>query len=73
MRITYDAQADAVYIYLTTIVHQPIAHQVDEDILLDLDDEGRVLGIEVLAASKRLDMEYLMPFVERIDKLPDNG
>lgn len=69
MRITYDAEADAAYIYLTDEVKEPETRQVDEDINLDVDIANRLIGIEVLDASKRLDLEYLSPLVENIGRV----
>lgn len=59
MKVTYDAQVDAAYIYLTKKVSEPETRQVDDDIALDFDEQGRLVGIEVLAASKRLDLTYV--------------
>ena len=67
MRITYDAVADAAYIYLADKIQPPETRQVDEDIYLDFDEHGKLVGIEVLDASQRLQLSYLMPLVERID------
>lgn len=66
MRITYDAKVDAVYIYLTHKLHQPETRQVDEDINLDFDIGGRLVGIEVLDASRRLDLPFLGPMIEQL-------
>ncbi len=57
MRMTYDPMADAMYLYLTE--RSPGApevartQEVAEGLMLDLDDAGQVIGIEVLAVSKR--------------------
>lgn len=61
MRIVYDAQADAAYIYLAGHVSEPKTREVDPDINLDFDAQGRLVGVEVLAASKRLDLARLLP------------
>jgi uncharacterized protein YuzE len=63
VRITYDAKADAVYIYLAEQVSKPETREVDEDINLDFDGQGRLVGVEVLAASERLDLKHLLPIV----------
>ena len=61
MEITYDPQVDALYIKLMPGKHQVIAHTVDDDIALNFDDQERLVGVEVLAASKRLDLKHLLP------------
>ena len=69
MRITYDGEADAAYIYLTDKFKEPETRQVDQDINLDVDVVNRLIGIEVLDASRRLDLEYLAPLVENIGRI----
>ena len=66
MRLTYDANADAAYIYLVEIAAGEVARTVPVDALaseaminLDLDLSGRLLGIEVMDASKLLPPELL--------------
>ncbi len=56
MKITYDASADAAYIYLTDIETGGAARTetVSENIHLDFDAAGKLVGIEVLNASKNL-------------------
>ena len=50
--VTYDPEADAVYIYLAPgdIDHQ----KVMDPFIHDVDAQGRVLGIEILSASNVL-------------------
>ncbi|MBZ0254300.1 MAG: DUF2283 domain-containing protein [Candidatus Methylomirabilis sp.] len=52
MRITYDREVDALYIRFeeTTVTTKHLA----EGIAADYDAEGRLAGIEILDASKRL-------------------
>ncbi|MBU0492554.1 MAG: DUF2283 domain-containing protein [Chloroflexi bacterium] len=62
MKVTYDRSVDAAYIYLvdaiapgsveTTYSCDPL--EIGGIIALDFDAEGRLVGIEVLGASKRL-------------------
>ena len=66
MRITYDAAADAVCIHLTgkpltpgrTTIQAAMPPAVDGFIALDWKD-GRLVGIEVLDASRRLHPDLL--------------
>ena len=70
MRVTYDPQADAGYISLREIESGGAKHTVPLDdldcrvesaasIVLDFDDEERLIGIEVLDASEVLPPELL--------------
>lgn len=58
MRISYDPQADALYIQVRAI---PPADSVDleEGVTADLDAEGHVVGLEVLDATERLGPDAL--------------
>jgi uncharacterized protein YuzE len=53
MKVTYDRDADAMYIYLN---EREVARtvQVSDRVLVDLDDEGNLRGVEVLFVSKAL-------------------
>jgi uncharacterized protein YuzE len=70
VRITYDGEADALYI---AFGEGPATVQgVAEGIALDWDGEGRLLGIEILDASKRLaDLKALRRFA--LEALPVLG
>jgi uncharacterized protein YuzE len=54
MRVRVDHAADAVYVNLTD---RPIkdSAEVADGIVVDYDDEGRIVGVEILDASKRTD------------------
>lgn len=64
MKVTYDADADAAYIYLKNIapgeVEKTVTGEGDaEGVNLDFDAEGRLIGVEVLEARERLPGEVL--------------
>jgi len=54
MRVRVDHAADAVYLNLTD---RPIkdSAEVADGIVVDYDNEGRIVGVEILDASKRTD------------------
>lgn len=54
MRVRVDHAADAVYLNLTD---RPIkdSAEVADGIVVDYDDQGRIVGVEILDASKRTD------------------
>lgn len=66
MRITYDPEADAAYFYFCEKTEPPDTRQFDEDIYLDFDVANRLVGVEILAASRRLDINQLLPQLEII-------
>lgn len=56
MKITLDKEANAAYIYLKDISPGEVKKTIslNNSINIDLDSEGRTLGIEILDASKNL-------------------
>jgi uncharacterized protein YuzE len=68
MRTTYDSWADAAYIYLREIepggVKETVMCVGPDDtaagsVNLDFDHEGKLVGIEILRASRSLPKEFL--------------
>ena len=59
MEITYDSEADALYVQLRDDV--PAHHAVDIEIgvAVDLGEDGHIIGLEILGAGKRLTPEEL--------------
>ena len=66
-RVTYDTAADAAYVYLVGFVApgavaqtRPAMLELDQAfIAFDFDSEGKILGIEILGASRVLSKETL--------------
>ena len=60
-RITIDKDADAGYIYLKDIAPGESTKTIkaSEDVILDYDKEGNLLGIELLFVSKNLPRDFL--------------
>jgi len=61
MKITYDKKADAMYIYVReTKVTKTVP--VNENIIVDLDRMGNLIGIEILAASRQVSKKSMNNF-----------
>src|SRR2546423_5387588 len=54
MKITYDPEVDAMYIYLVEGKQECRTVQLNDDINLDFGDHERLVGIEILDASRVL-------------------
>ncbi len=52
MKITYDKKTDAMYIKLNDKAVYHATRKVTDDVLIDYAKNGKVVGVEVLAASK---------------------
>ena len=50
MQIKYDADVDAMYIKLSDKPYHKM-HRVNDDVNIDLDEDGNVIGIELLYVS----------------------
>ncbi len=63
MKFEYDKEVDAAYIYLEYPIKDGEAKktiELNENIILDFDEKGRLLGVEILDASKVLKKETLI-------------
>jgi uncharacterized protein YuzE len=72
VRVSYDAEADAAYIYLREIgpgeaaYTYPAEAEIAVDMInLDFDGDGRLIGIEVLSAKAHLPVELLATAARR--------
>jgi uncharacterized protein YuzE len=59
MKITYHEKTDLLYIRLDERTQQVTNREVGEDVVLDLGENDRIVGIEILDASKRLNLSEL--------------
>ena len=66
MRMHYSQDADAIYIRLKED-HVHNTGEVTEDIILDFDDKGNVIGIEILSVSEKVEVSELI--VQSFDKV----
>jgi len=63
MKIEYDKEADAAYLYLVETIGEGEAVktiQLNDNIILDFDKNGKLIGMEVLNASRVLNKEVLL-------------
>lgn len=63
MKFEYDKEVDAAYIYLKYPLQEGEAKktiQLNDNIILDFDEQDKLLGVEILDASKVLKKEVLM-------------
>lgn len=58
MKISYDPKADALYIQFQE-GKVGKTKKVEEGILIDLDNSGKIFGIEILSLSERMSIKEL--------------
>jgi len=61
MNILYNDKTDLLYIRLDDKKQDTINRRVSEDIVLDIGEDNKIVGIEILDASKHVSLEKLMP------------
>jgi len=61
MEILYNAKADLLYIRIDDQKQEVINRQLGDDVVLDIGEGDRIVGIEILDASQRLNLEKLFP------------
>ena len=63
MKLEYDKDVDAAYVYLADSIKDKEVRktiELNDNIILDFDDKGKLLGVEILNASKVLNEKILM-------------
>jgi uncharacterized protein YuzE len=61
MQITYNSKTDLLYIRLDDRKQKVINRRLSNDVVLDVGRNDRIVGIEILDASKHLDLEKQLP------------
>lgn len=61
MRVSYDSRYGLLYLELDDTAHKVRNEDLGENIVLDVDEEGRVAGIEILGASHVVNLARLLP------------
>ena len=60
MTITYHRTADLLYICLDPDAGQVVNKDISDDVVLELGENDRIIGIEILDASKRVNLARLL-------------
>jgi uncharacterized protein YuzE len=58
VQVEYDPKADALYIWVRKAKYD-ISEELAENVIIDLDKKGRIIGLEVLDASKNMGKELV--------------
>ncbi|OGP53416.1 MAG: hypothetical protein A2Y65_06870 [Deltaproteobacteria bacterium RBG_13_52_11] len=61
MNIVYNDKSDLLYIRLDDRKQNVINRRVSEDVVLDIGERDRIIGIEILDASKHVSLDRLLP------------
>ena len=61
MNIVYNDRTDLLYIRLDDRKQDVVNRRVTEDIILDIGENDRIVGIEILDASRHVTLNRLLP------------
>jgi uncharacterized protein YuzE len=61
MTINYDSKNDLLYLRLDQKTHEVINKRVSDEIVLDIGEDGKIIGIEITDASKHVELGTLLP------------
>ena len=67
MKVRYDAEADAIYIRLGKQKPDGVV-ELSEGVNLDTTSENRIVGIEILNASKKMNIKTILSYELELDK-----
>ena len=68
MNILYNDRTDLLYIRLDDRTQDVRNVRVSEDIVLDVGEDDRIVGIEILDASTHVNLEKLFPIQYKVSK-----
>ena len=68
MNILYNDKTDLLYIRLDDRKQTLFNKRVSDDIVLDIGEDDKIIGIEILDASKHLHLERLFPIEYAVSK-----
>lgn len=67
MKIEYSKEVDALYVHFRQVM-VATSKEVEEGVIIDLDEAGHIVGVEILDASKRMQPSELVNV--HIENLP---
>ena len=70
MKVTYDKKSDLLYIRLDESKQVVINKRVADDIVLDIGEGEKIIGIEILEASSHVDLNKILPIQHEGIKVP---
>ena len=61
MNIQYNNKTDLLYMRMDEGEHTVVNKRIADDIVIDIDEAGKIIGIEILDASKNMNLKNLLP------------
>jgi len=67
MKVYYDDEVDALYLKLSDEVPEGVI-EISEGVNLDTTSEDKIVGIEILDASHKIDLKTILSYTLEFDK-----
>lgn len=67
MKVYYDDEVDALYLKLGEETPEGVT-EISEGINLDMTSENKIVGIEILRASKKIDLKTILSYTLEFEK-----
>ncbi len=61
MKIEYNEKSDLLYLRLDPRAQDVLNRRVSDDVVLDVGEGEKIVGIEIMHASRNLDIAQLLP------------
>jgi len=61
MEILYNSKTDLLYLRLDDRKQEVLNKRISDDIVIDIGDDNRIVGIEIVDASRNLNLDRLLP------------
>jgi uncharacterized protein YuzE len=68
MHVSYNDKSDLLYIRLDDRKQEVVNRRVSDDIVLDIGEGDKIIGIEILDASKHVSLDRLLPVNYRLSR-----
>lgn len=68
MHVSYNDKSDLLYIRLDDRRQDVVNRRVPDDIVLDIGEGDKIIGIEILDASKHVNLDRLLPVKYEVSK-----
>ncbi|NHW89130.1 MAG: DUF2283 domain-containing protein [Archaeoglobales archaeon] len=68
MRVSYDKRNDVLYIDVAPGKKALETRPLNDDIFVNLDEEGNIVGIEIWNASENIAEAMAEPLIEKVEK-----
>lgn len=67
MKVYYDDEVDALYLKLGDEIPEGVI-EISEGVHLDTTSEDKIVGIEILNASKKMDLKTILSYTLEVEK-----